>query len=75
MRPQSSSSSEATLCQRYPNFQKKTVVSRNGIGDLTKEYAEKQGVMSQPRRMLTSSFHLVAKQIADHHTAKKDRLV
>ena len=35
-----------------------TVVSRNDIGDLMKEYAEKEGNMSQPRRMLITSFHL-----------------
>ena len=37
---------------------KKTVVSRNDIGDLMKEYAEKEGIMPQPRRMLISSFIL-----------------
>ena len=37
---------------------RKTVVSRNDIGDLMKEYAEKEGIMSQPRRTLISSFHL-----------------
>ena len=40
-----------------PTF-KKTAVSRKDIGDLMKEYAEKEGLMSQPRRMLISSFHL-----------------
>ena len=40
-----------------PNF-KNTVESRNDIGGLMKEYAEKEGIMSQPRRMLISSFHL-----------------
>ena len=42
----------------FPPILKNTVVSRNDIGDLTKEYAEKEGIMSQPRRMLISSFHL-----------------
>ena len=42
----------------FPPILKNTVVSRNDIGDLMKEYAEKEGIMSQPRRMLTSSFHL-----------------
>ena len=37
---------------------KNTVLSRNDIGDLMKEYAEKQRIMSQPRKMLISSFHL-----------------
>ena len=38
---------------------KNNVVSRNDIGDLMKEYAEKEGIMSQPRRILISSFHLL----------------
>ena len=47
----------------FANFSpifKNTVVSRNDIRDLMKEYAEKEGIMSQPRRMLISisSFHL-----------------
>ena len=42
----------------FPPFFKNTVVSRNDIGDLMKEYAEKQGIMSQPRRLLMSIFHL-----------------
>ena len=45
----------------FANFQpffKNTVVSRNNIGDLMKEHAKKEGTMSQPRRMLISSFHL-----------------
>ena len=37
---------------------KNTIVSRNDIGDLMKEYAEKEGIMPQPRRMLISSFVL-----------------
>ena len=40
-----------------PTF-KNTVVSKNDIGDLMKEYAEKEGITSHPRRMLISSFHL-----------------
>ena len=39
----------------FANFRpisKNTVVSRNDIGDLMKEYAEKEGIVSQPRRML-----------------------
>ena len=42
----------------FPPIFKNTVLSRNEIGDLTKEFAEKEGIMSQPRRMLISSFHL-----------------
>ena len=33
----------------FPPIFKKTVVSRNDIGDLMKEYAEKEGIMSQAR--------------------------
>ena len=44
----------ANFCQIFKN----TVVSRIDIGDLMKEYAEEEGIMSQPRRMLISSFHL-----------------
>ena len=42
----------------FPPIFKNTVVSRNDIGDLMREYAEKEGMMSQPKRMLISSFHL-----------------
>ena len=42
----------------FPPVFKNTVVSRNDIGDLMKEYAEKERIMSQPRRMLISSFQL-----------------
>ena len=42
----------------FPPIFKNTVVSRNDIGDLMKEYAEKEGIMSQPKRMLISIFHL-----------------
>ena len=42
----------------FPPIFKNTVVSRNDIGYLMKEYAEKEGIMSQPKRMLLSSFHL-----------------
>ena len=37
---------------------KNTVVSRRDIGVLMKEYGEKEGIISQQRRMLKSSFHL-----------------
>ena len=39
------------------NF-KNTVVNRNDIGVLMNEYAEKEGIMPQPRRMLITSFVL-----------------
>ena len=42
----------------FPPIFKNTVVCRNDIGDLMKDYAEKEGIVSQPRRMLISSFHL-----------------
>ena len=45
----------------FPNFLpifKNTLVSKNDIGDLIKTYAEKGGIMSQPRKMLISSFTL-----------------
>ena len=41
----------------FPPISKNVVVSKKDIGDLMKEYAEK-GIMSQPKRMLISSFHL-----------------
>ena len=42
----------------FPPKFKNTVVSRDDIGDLIKEYAEKEGIMPQPRGMLISSFIL-----------------
>ena len=42
----------------FPPIFKNTLVSRKDIRDLMKEYAEKDGIMSQPRRMLISSFQL-----------------
>ena len=41
-----------------PPIFKITVGSRNDIGKLMKEYAEKEGIMPQPRRLLLSSFIL-----------------
>ena len=35
---------------------KKTAVSRDDIGNLMKQYAEKENIMDQPRRLLISSF-------------------
>ena len=57
MRPQIPEHLKAYFANLPPIF-KNTVVSRNAIGDLMKEYAEKERIMSQPRRMLISSFHL-----------------
>ena len=42
----------------FPPFFKNAVVSKNDIGDLIKEYVEKEGILSQPRKKLISSFHL-----------------
>ena len=36
---------------KFPPIFKNFVVSRNDIGDLMKEYAEKEGIISQPRRL------------------------
>ena len=41
----------------FPPIFKNTLVSKNDIGDLMKTYAE-EGIMSQPRKMLISSFTL-----------------
>ena len=42
----------------FPPIFKNTLVSKNDIGDLMKTYAEEGGIMSQPRKMLISSFTL-----------------
>ena len=42
----------------FPPIFENTVVSREDIGSLMNEYAEKENIMAQPRRMLLSSFHL-----------------
>ena len=39
----------------FPPIFKNTVVSRDDIGNLMKQYAEKENIMVQPRRMLISS--------------------
>ena len=44
----------------FPPILKNNVVSRDDIGNLMKEYAEKEGTMPQPRRMLFSSFILTS---------------
>ena len=40
----------------FPLLFKDTLVSKNDIGDLMNTYAEEQGILSQPRKMLKSSF-------------------
>ena len=42
----------------FPPIFKNTVVSREDIGTLMRENAEKENIMAQPRRMLISSFNL-----------------
>ena len=39
-----------------PLIFKKTLVSKSAIGDLMKNYAEEERLLSQPRKMLISSF-------------------
>ena len=40
----------------FPPIFKNTLVSKNDIGDLMKTYAEEERIMSQPGKMLISSF-------------------
>ena len=47
----------------FPPIFKNTVVGRDDIGNLMKEYAEKEGIMPQPRRMLIPSFILTKSTI------------
>ena len=42
----------------FPPIVKNTLVSIDHIGDLMKTYAEEEGIMSQPRKILISSFTL-----------------
>ena len=42
----------------FPPIFKNTLVSKNDIGDLMKNYAEEERLLSQPRKMLISSFTL-----------------
>ena len=42
----------------FPPIFRNTAVSRDDIGNLMKQYAEKENVLVQPRRMLISSFIL-----------------
>ena len=42
----------------FPPIFKNTLVSRSDIGDLTKNYADEERLLSQPRKMLISSFTL-----------------
>ena len=43
---------------KFPPIFKNTLVRRDDIGNLMKQYAEKENIMDQPRRMLISSFYL-----------------
>ena len=52
--PDNSSADFANL----PPIFMKTLVSKNDFGDLMKTYAEEEGIMSQPRKMLISCFKL-----------------
>ena len=40
----------------FPPIFKKTAVSREDIGNVMKQYSEKENIMVQPRRMLIASF-------------------
>ena len=42
----------------FPPIFKNTVVSREDIGTLMRDYAENENIMPQPRKMLISSFNL-----------------
>ena len=42
----------------FPSIFKNILFSKNDIGDLIKTYAEEEGIKSQPRKMLISSFPL-----------------
>ena len=43
-------------CVNFPPIFKNTLVGRSDIGDLMKNYAEEERILSQPRKMLISSF-------------------
>ena len=45
--------------ESFPPLFKNIFVSRSDIGDLMKKYAEENKLMTQPRRMSISSFHLI----------------
>ena len=42
----------------FPPIFRNTLVSKSDIGDLMKSYAEEKRLLSQPRKMLISSFTL-----------------
>ena len=44
--------------KKFPPIFKNTLVSRSVIGDLIKNYAEEEKLLSQPRKLLLSSFTL-----------------
>ena len=43
----------------FPQMFENNLVSKNDIGDLMKTFAEKEAIMSQPRKMLISSFTII----------------
>ena len=45
--------------ESFPPIFKNTFVSRSDIGDIMKKYAEENKLMTQPRRLLIYSFHLI----------------
>ena len=47
-----------TYFAKFPPKFKNAVISGNDIGGLMKDYAKKDGIMPQPRRLLISSFQL-----------------
>ena len=50
----------------FPPIFKNTLVSKNDIGDLMKVYAEEERLLSQPRKMLISSFSLQNRTLITH---------
>ena len=44
--------------QHFPSIFKNCFVSKNDTGEYMKSYADQQGLLRQPSRMLISSFHL-----------------
>ena len=45
--------------ESFPPIFKNIIASRSDIGDFMKKYAEENKLMTQPRRMVISSFHLM----------------
>ena len=55
--------------EAFPPIFKNTLVSRSDIGEFMKKYAEDNKLLTQPRRMLISSFQLINGN--NHHTTFK----